>query len=265
MKVSIITAVLNGARTIENCLKSVRMQTHMNREHIIIDGGSTDGTIEIIKKHREDIARWVSEPDEGIYDAMNKGIALASGEVVGILNADDFYADVHVLSKVAAVFDDLSVDSCYGNLDYVDRTNTGRAIRHWHAGHFNRNSFYWGWMPPHPTFFARHRIYQEQGLFNPSLGSSADYELMLRFLLRHRISTSYIPGVLIKMLTGGTSNASLRNRIKANRMDRLAWRINGLTPYPWTLYFKPLRKIGQYSIDRAFDVFRWSKRRGRLL
>ena len=246
MKVSIITAVLNGAATLEDCLSSVRQQTHVDREHIIIDGGSTDRTLEIIKRNGDDIVRWVSEPDEGIYDAMNKGIALASGDVVGILNADDFYADAHVLSKVAAVFDDVSIDSCYGDLEYVDPMDTHRVIRHWHAGQYNKHCFYWGWMPPHPTFFARRRIYEEQGPFNPSLGSAADYELMLRFLLKQMIRTFYIPAVLIKMRIGGKSNASLRNRIRANLMDRQAWRINGLTPYPWTLYCKPLRKIGQY-------------------
>lgn len=249
MKISVITVVLNNAKTIEDCLKSVAGQTHVDREHIIIDGGSTDGTLEIIKGYEGKIARCISEPDLGIYDAMNKGISLASGDVIGTLNADDFYADSNVLSKVAAVFNDVSVDSCYADLEYVDREDAGRVIRRWRSGHYNKNSFYWGWMPPHPTFFVRRKVYEVKGLFSTVLGSAADYELMLRFLLKNGISTSYIPEVLVRMRAGGKSNASLAIRIRANRMDRQAWCVNGLTPYPWTLYFKPLRKIGQYFFN----------------
>lgn len=215
-------------------------------EHIVIDGGSTDGTAEIVGRSGDAVARFVSEPDDGIYDAMNKGIALATGEVVGILNADDLYADDRVLSDVAKVFEDPSVDSCYGDLVYVDPSDTGRVVRTWRAGSYRKKLFYRGWMPPHPTFFVRRAVYERFGLFNLSLGSAADYELMLRFLLRHGISTVYIPRVLVRMRAGGVSNLSLGNRLRANRMDRMAWKVNGLALRPWTILMKPVRKIPQF-------------------
>jgi glycosyltransferase involved in cell wall biosynthesis len=248
MKITIITAVLNGKNFIEGCIQSVLQQTYNDIEHIVIDGGSTDGTLEVIKKYQSGIAKIVSERDDGIYDAMNRGIRLATGEVVGILNADDFYPDSGVLEKVARVFENRDVESCYGDLEYVDPVNTDDVIRYWRAGPYSINKFYSGWMPPHPTFFVRRSLYGKYGLFNPSLGSAADYELMLRFLVKHRITAAYIPEVLVKMRTGGVSNASMKNRILANRMDRRAWSVNGLTPYPWTLLLKPLRKVHQFIV-----------------
>lgn len=244
VNISIITATFNSASTIGDCLDSVK--DHGNAvEHIIIDGGSNDGTLDIVKSYPH-IARVISEPDRGIYDAMNKGIALTSGDVIGILNSDDFYADKMVLTKVARVFLNESVDSCYGDLLYVDPVDITKITRIWKSGPFHKENFYWGWMPPHPTFFVRRHIYEKYGMFNTDLGSAADYELMLRFLVKHKISMGYIPEVLVKMRAGGASNVSLRNRLKANRMDRYAWIVNGLKPYPWTTYLKPLRKIGQF-------------------
>jgi glycosyltransferase involved in cell wall biosynthesis len=192
------------------------------------------------------ISHIVSESDQGIYDAMNKGIRLAQGDIVGILNADDFYASSDILAKVAAIFADPAIDACYGDLVYMDSTDTGKVVRYWRSGAFSPRKFYWGWMPPHPTFFVRRWVYERFGLFNLDLGSAADYELMLRFLVKHQINVAYIPEVLVKMRTGGVSNVSLQNRLKANRMDRKAWTINALKPYPWTLWLKPLRKIGQW-------------------
>jgi len=254
-RISIITAVLNGAATIADCLASVSCQSHAV-EHIIVDGGSTDGTLEIVARLASDdsrVTRVVSGPDKGIYDAMNKGIALASGDVVGILNADDFYAGPEVLAKVAGIFADESIDACYGDLVYVKdcstfevRGSTFKTVRYWKAGEFKAGKFYHGWMPPHPTFFVRRRVYEHFGTFDPAFGSAADYELMLRLLLSHGVSMAYIPEVLVKMRVGGTSNATLKNRLRANRMDRLAWKANGLKPYPWTLYMKPLRKLDQW-------------------
>lgn len=249
MKVSIITATFNNKSHIRDCITSISRQSYPNVEHIIVDGGSTDGTLDVIKGNEKNIAKWISGPDQGIYDAMNKGISLASGDVIGILNADDFYANAHVVSKVASVFHDDNLCSCYGDLEYVDPANTSRVVRYWHSGHYDERSFYWGWMPPHPTFFVRRDVYEKYGLFNLTLGSAADYELMLRFLLKYRITTAYIQEVLVKMRRGGTSNASLRNRLRANLMDRMAWNINGIKPYPWTLYLKPLRKFGQFFVS----------------
>jgi glycosyltransferase len=242
--ISIVTPTYNAASTLADCLTSVRDQ-RVTTEHILIDGGSTDGTLEIARSHPQ-ISRIVSEPDKGIYDAMNKGIALASGDVIGILNSDDFYANRETLTRVAEVFEDKSIDSCYGDLVYVEPINATRVTRVWKAGIFSKSKFYRGWMPPHPTFFVRRSIYEKHGVFNLNLGSAADYELMLRFLVKQRITTNYIPEVLVKMRAGGASNASLVNRIKANRMDRKAWEENGLEPYPWTTFLKPLRKIGQF-------------------
>jgi glycosyltransferase len=197
---------------------------------------------------------------------MNKGIRLSTGDVIGILNADDFYADERVLEKVADVFANQSVDACYGDLVYVKEQGSRikdrgsrcssqishlgaqdyHVVRYWKSQSFHPDKFYWGWMPPHPTFFVRRSVYEKYGLFNLNHGSAADYEIMLRFLLKHRIKVAYIPEVLVKMRVGGVSNASLENRLKANQMDRKAWEVNGLKPYPWTLWMKPLRKIPQW-------------------
>jgi glycosyltransferase involved in cell wall biosynthesis len=243
--VSIITATFNCDATVRNCIGSVRGQSHP-AEHIVVDGGSTDGTLQIVNGCESGIAKVISETDQGVYDAMNKGVALATGDVIGILNADDVYAHRDVLAKVARVFEDERVDSCYGDLVYLSQDNPDRVVRFWRAGPYDVRRFYRGWMPPHPTFFVRRSVYERYGAFRLENGSAADYELMLRFLLKHGISTAYIPEVLVKMRSGGVSNASLGNRLRANRMDRRAWRVNGLRPRPWTIAMKPLSKIGQY-------------------
>ncbi len=246
MKLSLVTATYNADGTLESCLSSVITQVGVEVEHILIDGASSDGTLSILEQYRYSLAHVVSEPDEGLYYAMNKGIRMATGDVVGILNADDFYADERVLADVMRVFQDPNVDACYGDLRYVDAANLKRTVRLWRAGEYYPEKFYRGWMPPHPTFFVRRSVYERYGLFNTELGSAADYELMLRFLLRYRVCTRYIPRVLVYMRTGGVSNASLRNRLRANKMDRKAWEVNNLRPRPWTLTMKPLRKIGQW-------------------
>ena len=196
------------------------------------------------------MSTFVSEPDNGIYDGLNKGIALATGDVIGFLHSDDFYASDNVIQKVAAVFNDPAVDTCYGDLRYVDAQDTAKVVRFWRSGLFESGKFYWGWMPPHPTFFVRRSIYDKYGLFNLNLGSAADYEIMLRFLLKHQLRAAYLPEVFVNMRVGGVSNASLKNRLKANQMDRKAWEVNDLKPYPWTLSMKPLRKVGQWFIRK---------------
>jgi len=235
----------NAAGTLRACLDSVRRQD-VAVEHLLIDGASTDETAQIIEDYREHLAQVVSEADEGMYDAVNKGIGLANGEVIGILNADDYYPSSDTLSRVASVFSDPDVEACYGDLVYVDRQETDRVVRYWRSGEYHPRKFYWGWMPPHPTFFVRRSVYEHYGGFDLRHGSAADYEIMLRFLLRFGIRPVYIPETLVHMRTGGMSNASLASRLMANRMDRLAWKSNDLKPYPWTLWTKPLRKIGQW-------------------
>jgi glycosyltransferase len=244
-KISIITVSFNSASTIADTLKAVFNQTYKGIEHIIVDGGSTDQTINIVEGFPH-VAKCISEKDEGIYFAMNKGIAMASGDIIGILNADDLYADDEVIAKVAAVFEDPAVDATYADLVFVDRDDVSKVVRTWKSGPFKRSSMYNGWMPPHPTFFVRRSLYEKYGFFNTVLRSAADYELMLRFLLKHEINLSYLPETIIKMRQGGKSTASISNRIKANMEDRKAWKMNGLKPHFFTLILKPLRKIKQF-------------------
>lgn len=245
MKITIITATYNSAATVRDTLKSIAGQSHPDIEHLIVDGLSKDHTLEIVKEFPH-VAQVVSGKDNGIYDAMNKGVQLANGEVIGILNSDDFYTSEQVLSKVAAVFEDDRVDAVYGDLQYVKQDDIDTVIRTWKAGRYKKRLFHYGWMPPHPTFFVRSRLYRKAGLFNTTLRSAADYELMLRMMVKHDATVQYIPEVLVKMRSGGMSNATLGNRLRANREDRQAWELNGLKPYFFTRWLKPLRKVFQF-------------------
>ena len=247
MKISIITATYNSATTVEYTLQSIQQQTYPAIEHIIIDGFSNDNTLEIVKSFSH-IHTIISERDSGIYEAMNKGIAIATGDIIGILNSDDIYIGNDVLESVAAVFQNKDVDVCYADLQYVQSHQDKKVVRKWESGNFSEKLFYWGWMPPHPTFFVKKEVYEKVGVFNTTLKSAADYELMLRILLKNKMSAYYIPRIIVSMSTGGMSNASIWNRIKANKEDRLAWKLNGLRPYFFTLYLKPLRKISQFLI-----------------
>jgi glycosyltransferase involved in cell wall biosynthesis len=245
MKISVITVSYNSLQTIEDCILSVLSQTHGDTEHVIIDGGSDDGTFEVIQRYGKKIACAVCESDRGMYDAMNKGIKLATGDIVGILNSDDVYADESVLEEVAETIS-RGFDSCYGDLVYVDRRNTGRVVRFWKAGRFYRKKIERGWMPGHPTFFARKSLYAEHGNFNTDFPIVADYELMLRFLYKYRVSIDYIPKVLVKMRTGGKSSPSIRNTIRNNLACYRAWSVNSLRPNPLIAVLKPLSKAVQY-------------------
>lgn len=251
MKISIVTIAFNAEATIADAVQSVINQVGDNfeLEYIIVDGASTDGTLKTIAPFRDRISTVISEPDCGIYDGMNKGIKAATGDFIGILNADDRYAQEQVLSHVAETLSNTSADSLYGDLVYVNEND--QVVRHWKSGgirngKFNPQGFINGWMPPHPTFFIRKSAYNKYGDFNLALKSAADYELMLRMLFKHRISSAYLPEIIVRMRTGGVSNSSLRNRWLANREDREAWRLNGLTHRPWTLIAKPLRKLSQW-------------------
>jgi glycosyltransferase len=248
LTVSIITATFNSAATVEATMHSVREQDYPFIEHIIVDGESRDQTLQIVKGFSH-TALVICEKDTGIYDAMNKGIRASRGDIVGILNSDDVYAHASVISHVVKAFEDESMQACYADLQYVKAAgDSGRVTRTWKSGRYEPSHFYWGWMPPHPTFFVRKSVYDQVGLFDTTLRSASDYEMMLRILLKHKMPACYIPEVLVKMRTGGMSNASVRNRLRANREDRQAWRINGLHPYFFTLYLKPLRKITQFLI-----------------
>ncbi len=244
-RVSIITATFNSASTIADTMQSVGEQDYPLIDHIIVDGASTDNTLEIVKEFPHHIY-VISEKDNGIYDAMNKGILAAKGDIVGILNSDDMYMGSHVISTVVEAFRDPDVQCCYADLQYVDYRNPKRITRIWKSGIYKTNAFYWGWMPPHPTFFVRKSVYEQFGLYNINMRSAADYEMMLRIMEKHRLKSLYIPQIIVKMRTGGVSNASVRNRLRANVEDHEAWRINDLKPYFFTLYLKPLRKITQF-------------------
>ena len=246
MKVSVITAVFNGAKTIQDCIKSVSGQIYPNIEHIIIDGGSTDGTLEVIKRYTEKRVNIVSEPDNGIYDALNKGIRQASGEVIGLLYSDDFYAHDRVIEKVADIFMKYNIDSCYGDLQYVDKNNPDKVIRYWKSSQYRHGKFKYGWMPPHSTFFVKKEIYNKYGYFNTNFKIAADYELMLRFLEKHKISTYYTPEVFIKMRIGGTSNRNIKNLIIKSNEDYRAWKVNNLNGGFYTILLKNLSKIPQF-------------------
>jgi len=246
VKVSIVTVCYNSAETIENTLISVLSQSYTNIEYIIVDGQSTDTTLEIIGRYKSRLSKVISEPDNGIYDAINKGILLASGELVGVLNSDDFYVNSTVIEEVVNELRRQNADCVYGDLQYVDRQDTNIVKRNWVSGKYEHGLFFKGWMPPHPTFFIKNDCYKKYGLFNLKLKSAADYELMLRMLHLHQIKAAYLPKVLVKMRVGGKSNISLMNRIKANREDKLAWDINGIKPKFYTLLMKPLSKLGQF-------------------
>jgi glycosyltransferase len=244
-KISIITVTYNSALTITDTLKSVQSQDYPNIEHIIVDGNSQDDTIKIIKSFPH-VSKWISEKDSGFYDAMNKGVQLATGDIIGILNSDDIYAHSSVLSKVGERFMSNNIDALYGDLYYVNAENTNKVIRIWKSGKFKRSNFNYGWMPPHPTFFVKKEVYTKAGNFNVSLKRSADYELMLRILVKYKFKAEYLQDVLVKMRTGGVSGSSWEGRLKANMEDRMAWKINNLEPYFFTLYLKPFRKLFQF-------------------
>lgn len=221
------------------------MQQSVPAEFLVIDGNSSDATRDVIRQSTAE-ARVIQQPPTGIYPAINAGIKATSGDIIGILHADDFYATTDVLGQVAKVFKDPAVSACYGDLCYVDARDTTRIVRYWRSGDYTTERFKNGWMPPHPTFFVRREMYEKHGMYRTDLGTAADYEMMLRLLVKHRIRAAYIPRVLVHMRTGGSSNATLEARIRANRMDRQAWRVNELQPYPWTMIAKPVRKLGQW-------------------
>lgn len=253
MKISIITPTLNCERQIRKTMDSIFLQESVEIEHIVVDGISTDNTLSILKEYEKKCTylKVISEKDEGLYDAMNKGIKAASGEIIGILNAGDFYANRNVLKEILEIFEESTSQSVYGDLIYIKEDNTEDIVRFWKSGQFEKKKFYKGWMPPHPTFFVRKGIYEKYGFFNTNLKISADYELILRFLLKNGVPSIYIPKVLVYMPVGGVSNASLFNRLQANKEDRIAWKLNQLKPKFYTTMWKPLSKIKQFFLRNS--------------
>jgi len=247
MKFSLITVCYNSAETICHTLQSVREQTYPNIEYIIVDGGSKDNTLDLIAAEGPHVSKLISERDNGIYDAMNKGLALATGDVVGFLNSDDIFYGVDVISKIARAMEDPLIGACYGDLVYVSKFDKNKIIRYWKSGKYELGLCARGWMPPHPTFYTRRSVYQRYGSFDLSLKLQADFEMALRLLDIAHIRTVYLPEILVRMRVGGASNASLKNIIKGNIEAARACRKHGL---PGGLGF-----VGKKIISRIPQFF----------
>lgn len=254
MRVTIITVTYNSAAYLQNCIDSVVSQTHPNIEHIVIDAASSDGTLDIIKRYDNHIAKWVSEKDRGMYDAINKGMEMATGEIIGILNSDDMLASTNVIEAIVRCFEENKVDSVYGDLVYVDKINTKKIIRYWKGFNYNRFRFNYGWMPAHPTFYFRASLLKELGGYESHYFTAADYEFMARYLYRYRISAKYLNKLIVKMRVGGQSNRNLQSRLRANRRDYLAMKKNQI-PFPlFASILKPLSKLHQYYYTIFYKV-----------
>ena len=212
LKISIITVTRNCSAVIEDCLNSVKKQDYDNIEHIVIDGESSDNTLVLLRAKKTQLTQLVSERDSGIYDAMNKGIRLAKGDIIGFLNSDDFYLNEKVISRVVSIFNNKSdLDACYADLVYVDKMNTNKIIRYWKSNKFVLGLFSKGWSPPHPTFFVRRSVFESFGDFDLDFNIASDVDLMIRFLEVNKIKCFYVPELWVKMRLGGTTNKNFRN------------------------------------------------------
>lgn len=246
--ISIVTATWNCAKTLPDCLASVARQSYANREHVIVDGASTDGTVEVINQHIDQISTFTSERDNGIYDALNKGIQLTTGDVVGFLHADDLYASDIALAKIAQAFEDPNVCAVYGDLEYVSQQDTAKIIRHWRSRPFNSKDLGWGWMPAHPTLYVRREWYSRIGGFDISYRIAADYLSILQLFTQPDFQAVYIPEVLVTMRLGGVSNRSVKSIIKKSKEDWYALRSCGFsTPSALkAITWKNLSKLTQF-------------------
>jgi len=246
LKISIVTVTYNAERFLENCIASVVSQKFANIEYIIIDGASTDSTLHIVSRFNDKITKIVSEKDNGMYDALNKGIKMATGDVVGLLNADDFFADNEVVGEIADAFLQSGADVLYGDLWYVDQNNPDKVLRRWKSKPYHHDMFQWGWMPAHPTFYAKRELFEQLGYYRLDMGSAADYELMIRFMHKFKSKAVYLPKLMVKMRAGGMSNSSVEARLKANQADLEAMKINGIRFPKLAAFLKPVRKIPQF-------------------
>ena len=245
MKFSIVTVCYNSEATIRDTIESVMAQSYSDIEYIVIDGASSDRTMEIVDEYRDRIAIAVSEPDLGIYDAMNKGLKLATGDIVGILNSDDFYYDEFVLEKVYSVFLDKRFDAIFADLVYVQPDKLDVVVRYYSAAGFTPSKFAYGLMPPHPTFFINREVYEKYGLFKTDYKIAGDFELLVRFLARHKISYHYLPEVIIKMRTGGLSTKNFTSNWLLNKEIIRSCRENNISTNFFKVYSKYLSKVFQ--------------------
>ena len=246
MKISVVTAVMNGSGTLPAMLESLQAQTHLEVEHVVQDGRSTDGTLDLLRKIGHPQMRLQSAPDTGIYDAINQGIARATGDVVGLLHADDALAGPEVLTQVADALADPAVDGVYGDLQYVAQSDVTRVIRHWRAGRFSPAKLRRGWMPPHPTLYLRRAVFERAGVYDTSFRISGDYDAMLRYLTAGQVRLAYIPHIMVRMKMGGVSNRSFAHMIRKSREDYRAIRRHGVGGVG-TLLAKNLSKLPQFA------------------
>ena len=245
MKVSIITATYNSESTIIDTIKSLELQTYIDIEYIIVDGLSTDSTIELIKKHSSRVSTFIIEKDKGIYDALNKGLAAATGDIVGFLHSDDLFAYPDAVKDIVNTFTTNSCDAVYADLEYVSKDNIDNVVRLWESGDYSKQKLGNGWMPPHPTFYMKRDLYKKYGLFDLSFKIAADYDSLLRYLWTNNISMNYLPKVFMKMRVGGASNRSLKNIIQKTKEDIRALRNNNV-PIFKAIILKNLTKIPQF-------------------
>ncbi len=247
MKISIITVVYNNEKTINEAIESVLNQNYDDIEYIIIDGGSNDGTLDKISSYKDKLSYFISEKDNGLYDAMNKGIKAAKGEVVGILNSDDLYQDLDVISDVMKHFiNDKNIDILYGDLVYVKNNDITTIVRNWKSKSYYRNFFENANVPPHPSLFLRKKVYEEVGLFDLEYKIAADYELMLRIFKKYNFNSKYINRLIVRMRLGGASNASFSSIIMQNKEVLNAWKNNNLAPPFYLMPLRILKKGAQY-------------------
>lgn len=245
MKVSIITATYNSASTVLDTLQSLNQQTYADIEYIVVDGGSKDDTVSVIKQHCSRVSKIVSEPDQGIYDALNKGIELATGDIVGFLHSDDLFAYPDAVKDLVEMLQSSNAQAVYADLEYVAKNDTNKVIRKWISGNYQSNKLCRGWMPPHPTFFMKRELYQRLGRFDLSLNIAADYDSLLRYLWSNQVQAVYLPKVVTKMRVGGASNRSLKNIIEKTKEDIQALKNNGIF-WPTAVFFKNISKIPQF-------------------
>lgn len=245
MKISVITVCRNAAATISDTLRSVASQTYGEVEHIVVDGASTDGTVAILEKQLIGRGRWLSEPDQGIYDAMNKGVGLASGEAIGFLNADDLFAAPDTLERVAACLADPGVEACFGDLVIVDPRNLERIVRYFRGNDFTPERLAAGCMPPHPTLYVKRRVFDQHGLFQTDYRIAADFEFVARLFGKAKVPYRYIPRVLVRMRLGGVSTSGLRSTLILNREILRACRENGISTNLVRIYMKYGTKVLQ--------------------
>lgn len=245
LKVSIITAVFNREHLIECAMRSVLAQDYFNVEHVVIDGASTDATLNVVEYFARNDLKVLSEPDDGIYDALNRGFSVSTGDIIGLLHSDDTFYDDHVISDVVSLFNDPDVDIVYGDLNYISESDHKKVQRHWISGQYSQTKLKFGWMPPHPAMFIRRSVFETYGGYDTSFRISADFDAILRWLRNGDLTLKYLPRVLVNMRSGGASNGSIHKAILKTKEDFVALKKNGVGGF-YTLFLKKASKLRQF-------------------